>query len=77
MTSSARGKMLAQALDCWNWKCALLSATVRSTVCFAAMIHGGLRGSIAAVLVEIVYVSLTSGAYAGMQQRALALRSRM
>jgi hypothetical protein len=76
MRSSTRNYLLAQMLDCWNWKCALMSATARSLVCFVAMVHGGLRGSIAAVLVEIAYVSLTSGAYAGMQQKALALRNR-
>jgi hypothetical protein len=35
------------------------------------------KESLAVVLVEIVYVSLTAGIYAGMQQKALALRSRL
>ena len=54
-----------------------MSATARSAVCFAAMARMGLRSSLAATLVEIAYVSLTSGAYAGMQQKALALRPRL
>jgi hypothetical protein len=53
-----------------------MSATARSIVCLTAMAHTGLRGSIAATLVELAYVTLTAGAYAGMQQKALALRCR-
>jgi hypothetical protein len=67
----------AQALTCWNWKCALLSATGRSLVYLVAMARSGIRGSLAVVLVEIAYVALTAGIYAGMQQRALGLRSRL
>jgi hypothetical protein len=63
--------------DYWNWKCALLSATARSLVYLAAMAHSGLRGSLAVVLVEMAYVTLTSGLYAGLQQKALGLRSRI
>ena len=44
-------------------------------VYLAAMAHNGLRGSFAVVLVEIVYVTLTAGFYAGMQQKALGLRA--
>jgi len=61
---------------CWNWKCALLSATARSMVYLIAMSRTGLRGSLAVVGVEIAYVTLTAGVYAGMQQRALGLRTR-
>jgi hypothetical protein len=68
--------LLTQAYSCWNWKCALLSATVRSLVYLAAMARTGVRGSIAVVVVEIVYVTLTAGVYAGMQQKALGLRAR-
>jgi hypothetical protein len=68
--------LLTRAFSCWNWKCALLSATARSLVYLAAMARTGLRGSFAVVLVEIVYVTLTAGAYAGMQQKALGLRAR-
>lgn len=67
----------ARALACWNWKCALLSATARSIVYLVAMVHTGLRGSLAVVLVEIAYVTLTAGLYAGWQQKALGLRSRL
>jgi hypothetical protein len=67
----------AQALTCWNWKCAVLSATARSLVYLVAMARTGIRGSLAVVLVEIAYVALTAGIYAGMQQKALGLRSRL
>lgn len=63
-------------MSCWNWKCALLSATARSLVYLAAMTRSGLSGRCAVVLVEIAYVALTGGVFAGMQQRALGLRSR-
>jgi len=62
--------------SCWNWKCALLSAAARSLVYLIAMSRTGLRGSLAVVGVEIAYVTLTAGVYAGMQQRALGLRTR-
>lgn len=77
MPPANRSPLLTQALTCWNWKCAVLSATARSLVYLAAMARTGLRGSLAVVLVEIAYVTLTAGVYAGMQQRALALRSRL
>jgi hypothetical protein len=71
-----RPMRLAQVCSCWNWKCALMSATARSLVYLAATIRTGLRGSLAIVLVEVAYVTLTAGIYAGMQQRALGLRTR-
>lgn len=77
MLSVRRSRIVAQALACWNWKCALLSASVRSLVYLVAMAHTGLRRSLLAMLVEIAYVSLTAGAYAGMQQKALALRNHI
>jgi hypothetical protein len=40
------------------------------------MARSGPHGRLAVVLVEIAYVSLTAGVYAGMQQKALGLRSR-
>ncbi len=67
----------AQALVCWNWKCALLSATARSLVYLAALARSRHHGRVSIVLVEIAYVALTAGLYAGMQQRALGLRSRL
>jgi len=66
-----------QILSCWNWKCALLSATARSLIYLAAMARTGLRGSLAVVAVEIAYVTLTAGIYAGIQQRALGIPSRL
>jgi hypothetical protein len=64
----------AQVLACWNWKCALLSATARSLIYLAALARSGPHGRLAIILVEIAYVALTAGVYAGLQQRALALR---
>jgi hypothetical protein len=66
-----------QTFACWNWKCALLSATLRSLVYLAAMARSAPHGRLAMVAVEIAYVTLTAGIYAGMQQRALSLRSRL
>jgi len=54
----------------------LLSAAVRSLVYLSAMTRSGSQGRLALVAVEIAYVTLTAGLYAGMQQRALAFRSR-
>jgi len=68
--------ILAHACACWNWKCALLSAAARSLVYLAAMARSGSHGRLAIVAVEMAYVTLTAGIYAGMQQRALGLRSR-
>jgi hypothetical protein len=68
---------LARALACWNWKCALLSATARSIVYLAALARTRSGGGFPIVLVEIVYVTLTAGLYAGLQQRALGFRSRI
>ena len=68
--------ILARACACWNWKCALLSAAVRSLVYLAAMARSGSHGRLAIVAVEMTYVTLTAGIYAGMQQRALSLHSR-
>lgn len=69
--------LLAQALSCWNWKCALLSASVRSIVYLAALARSGPHKRLTIVLVEIAYVALTAGIYAGAQQKALGLRSRL
>jgi hypothetical protein len=66
-----------QVLSCWNWKCALISATARSVVYLLALTRTGARGSIGIVLVEMAYVALTSGVYAGIQQKALGIRSRI
>lgn len=69
--------LLAQAFACWNWKCALLSAAMRSAVYVAALAHARLHTAFALIAVEVAYVALTGGLWAGLQQRALALRSRM
>jgi hypothetical protein len=46
-------------------------------VYLAALAHSGPHGRISIVAVEIAYVTLTAGIYAGMQQQALRLRSRL
>jgi hypothetical protein len=53
-----------------------MSATARSIVYLAAMARTGLRGGLAVVLVEMAYVTLTAGLYAGLQQKALGFRSK-
>jgi hypothetical protein len=70
-------RRLEHVFDCWNWKCALMSATARSLLYLAAMARENGRASAAIFLVEIGYVTLTAGLYAGLQQRALGLRSRL
>jgi hypothetical protein len=52
-----------------------MSATVRSLVYLIALARSGPHGRLSIVLVEIAYVTLTGGVYAGLQQRALSLRS--
>jgi hypothetical protein len=69
--------LLKQAFAYWNWKCALMSAAARSLVYLAATAHTGPHGALPVVLVEVCYVTLTAGVYAGMQQNALRLRSRL
>ena len=68
--------ILAHACACWNWKCALLSASARSLVYLAALARSGSHSRLGLVAVEMGYVTLTAGLYAGMQQRALGLRPR-
>lgn len=77
MRSKLRAPFVAQALGCWNWKCALFSATARSLVYLIAMARGGAHDRLGIVLVEVAYVTLTAGLYAGMQQQALAVRPRV
>ena len=76
MISAGHANFRARVFSCWNWKCALLSATARSIVYLAALARSRSRGRLSIILVEIAYVSLTAGLYAGLQQRALGLRSR-
>lgn len=75
--SAQHSSLLQQAFAYWNWKCALMSAAARSIVYLAAMAHTGPHGALPIVLVEVAYVTLTAGIYAGMQQNALRLRSRL
>lgn len=81
MNLTGRPALLAKAFACWNWKCALISAVARSAVYLVAMLRSGhsQAGSTAlsVVLVEMAYVTLTAGIYAGMQQQALSFRSRI
>lgn len=67
---------LASINRCWNWKCALLSATARSVVYLLAMARHSDQNPLAVVLVEVVYVTLTAGLWAGLQQRALGFKRR-
>lgn len=62
---------------CWNWKCALMSATVRTCLYALALARGHADGRLLILLVEMGYVTLTAGLYAGMQQKALELRSQL
>jgi hypothetical protein len=77
MLQVKRPSFFAQVFSCWNWKCALLSAAARSIVYLVALARSGPHGRVSIVAVEIAYVTLTAGIYAGMQQRALQLRSRL
>ena len=70
-------KFVTDVLHSWNWKCALLSATTRLVVYAAAIGHAGKYGGMQILVVELVYVTLTAGVYAGLQQRALQIRSRL
>jgi len=70
-------KFFSRALGFWNWKCALLSAAARSLVYLAAMARSGPNARVAVVLVEMGYVLFTAGLYAGLQQKALGIRSRL
>lgn len=54
-----------------------MSATARSIVYLVAMAHNSLKGGLSIVLVEMAYVTLTAGLYAGLQQRALGFDSRL
>jgi hypothetical protein len=46
-------------------------------VYLAALARSAPHGRVSIVAVEVAYVSLTAGIYAGMQQRALQFRSRL
>jgi hypothetical protein len=76
MAAMRRSTLLTLLFSCWNWKCALFGATVRSLVYLAAMVHARHADMRAVVLVEMVYVTLTAGIFAALQQRSLGIRSR-
>ncbi len=77
MSPVSRTPFFKQAFSCWNWKCALFSATARSIVYLSAMAGADSHGRLSVVGVEMIYVTLTAGLYAGMQQRALDFSSRL
>jgi hypothetical protein len=66
----------SQVLSCWNWKCALLSATARSFIYLVTLARNGVRGGVTIIAVEMVYVLVTAGLYAGLQQKSLDIRPR-
>ena len=76
MATQSQSSLLAVLLSSWNWKCALMSAAVRSLIYLVALAKGGGHAAAVIVLVETGYVTLTAGVYAGLQQQALRLRSR-
>lgn len=77
LPSSSNPVWVRRLFSCWNWKCALLSATARSFVYLIAMSRTHSHGRLGVVLVEMAYVTLTAGLYAGMQQMALRMRSQL
>ena len=77
MKLTKRFPLKTHALACWNWKCALMSAVARSVVYLLAMAHGSPHSRLAVITVEMGYVILTAGLWAGLQQMALGLRSRI
>lgn len=54
-----------------------MSATIRATVYLLALSHREAQGRLSIVLVEMLYVTLTAGLYAGLQQRALRIRPHL
>jgi hypothetical protein len=62
-----------RTLACFNWKCALMSAAVRSLVYLIAMARVGAHGRLAVVAIEMFYVTLTAGTYAGIQRLSTVL----
>jgi hypothetical protein len=77
LTPVATSTWIHRLFSCWNWKCALLSATARSIVYLIAMTRAGSQGKLGVVLVEMAYVTLTAGLYAGIQQMALRMRRQL
>jgi hypothetical protein len=55
-------------LLCWNWKTALLSASVRGTIFFIANIGAGLGAAIGAMGVEAALFAMLAGFYGAVAQ---------
>lgn len=52
----------------WNWKSAVLSSAVRSTLFFVVNLQGGLPAAQAAFLTELVFRACTAGFYGALTQ---------
>ena len=52
----------------WNWKSALLSSLLRSSVFFGVNLGAGLRRALAAMLTEFVFRAVTAGWYGAVTQ---------
>jgi hypothetical protein len=52
----------------WNWKSAILSSAIRSTLFFAANLSAGLDAAQAAFLTELVFRCTTAGFYGALTQ---------
>jgi hypothetical protein len=60
----------------WNWKTALLSASLRAPLFFVATLRHGLRAISTAVLVEAFYSAFMSGCFGAFVQRMRNTRPR-
>lgn len=76
MTNLLLEKLFRNLVACWNWKSAILSSCIRSTVYLLSARHHGLASGMYAVVAEICYVGVTAGIYSAMQQAALPVRPR-
>ena len=52
----------------WNWKAAVLSSALRSSLFFSANLSAGLDAAYAAMLTEFVFRGITSGFYGGLTE---------
>lgn len=62
------------ALTHWNWKVALLTATLRGAACVAALWHMEFHARRHFGIVEACFVLLTCGFFSALQQQSLQLR---
>jgi uncharacterized membrane protein YagU involved in acid resistance len=58
----------------WNWKSAVLSSIVRSTLFFLANLDAGLSAARAAFLTELIFRSSTAGFYGALTQAFRQIR---